>query len=100
MTQLTPGDNSDAVHSHPPRPYPSESPLSDLQKAFLDLRLTMFLHYNMATYQDREWGDEHQPVDLFDPTDLDTDQWADAAVSANMQGAFLTTKVHSIPISV
>ncbi|KIY68196.1 glycoside hydrolase family 29 protein [Cylindrobasidium torrendii FP15055 ss-10] len=94
MTQLTSDTNENVVHSHRPQPYPSKTALSDLQKAFLDLRLTMFLHYNMATYQDREWGDEHQPVDLFDPTDLDTDQWADAAVSANMQGAFLTTKHH------
>lgn len=53
----------------------------------------MFIHFNIATYQDLEWGDEWQPVSAFNPTKLDTDQWAEAAVSAGMKGAFLTAKV-------
>ncbi|KAI0027734.1 alpha-L-fucosidase [Vararia minispora EC-137] len=48
----------------------------------------------MATYQDLEWGDDKQPTELFNPTNLDTDQWADAAVEAQMKAAFLTTKHH------
>ena len=28
-----------------------------LERSFLDLRFGMFLHCNMATFQDREWGD-------------------------------------------
>jgi alpha-L-fucosidase len=32
-------------------------PLVDLQQRFVDLRFGMFLHFNMATFQDREWGD-------------------------------------------
>lgn len=54
----------------------------------------MFLHFNMATYQDLEWGDDTQPDSAFNPTKLDTDQWADAAADAGMKGAFLTTKYH------
>lgn len=53
----------------------------------------MFIHFNIATYQDLEWGDESQPVSAFNPSKLDTDQWADAAISAGMRGAFLTAKV-------
>jgi len=30
-------------------------PLLDLQQRFVDLRFGMFLHFNMATFQDREW---------------------------------------------
>ncbi|KAI0312091.1 alpha-L-fucosidase [Amylostereum chailletii] len=48
----------------------------------------------MATYQDLQWGDDRQPTTIFNPTHLDTDQWADAAIAANMKGAFLTTKHH------
>lgn len=80
-------------HTAAPAPYPSRTPLHELQQAFLDLRLTMFIHYNIATYQDLEWGSDRGPVDIFNPTHLDTDQWAKAALSAGMKGAFLTTKV-------
>ena len=51
-------------------------PLLKLQQRFVDLRFGMFLHFNMATFQDREWGDPTSPLVLFHPTALDTDQWA------------------------
>jgi alpha-L-fucosidase len=68
--------------------------LRELQQEFLDLRFGMFLHFNMATYQDREWGDPRGAVEAFDPTNLDTDQWAAAARSAGMRYACLTAKHH------
>ena len=34
-----------------------ELPLLELQQRFVDLRFGMFVHFNMATFQDREWGD-------------------------------------------
>ena len=68
--------------------------LLDLQQRFVDLRFGMFLHFNMATFQDREWGDPTSPADLFRPTALDTDQWAVAAQSANMTWGCLTTRHH------
>lgn len=76
-------------------PYHVRTPLKELQKAFLDLRFCMFVHFNMATFQDLEWGDDRQPTEAFNPTNLDTDQWADAACSAGMKGGFLTTKVRT-----
>ena len=68
--------------------------LLELQQRFVDLRFGMFLHFNMATFQDREWGDPASSVDLFHPTALDTDQWAAAALSANMSWGCLTTRHH------
>ena len=64
------------------------------QQAFLDLRFGMFIHLNMATFQDREWGDPSRPATLFNPSELDTDQWARSARSANMGFGCLTTKHH------
>ncbi|AIE86113.1 coagulation factor 5/8 type domain-containing protein [Fimbriimonas ginsengisoli Gsoil 348] len=75
-------------------PYAKDRPLHELQQAFLDLRFGMFIHFNMATFQDREWGDPTSPPDLFNPTHLDTDQWAEAAKSAGMTWGCLTTKHH------
>ncbi len=69
-------------------------PLLELQQRFVDLRFGMFVHFNMATFQDREWGDPTSPPDLFRPTALDTDQWAAAARSANMSWGCLTTRHH------
>jgi alpha-L-fucosidase len=71
-----------------------EKPLSELQQRFVDLRFGMFVHFNMATFQDREWGDPTSSPDLFHPTALDTDQWAVAARSANMTWGCLTTRHH------
>ena len=67
-------------------------PLPDLQQRFVDLRFGMFVHFNMATFQDREWGDPTSPADLFRPTALDTDQWAAAEQSANNDLGGLTTR--------
>ena len=77
-----------------PKPYRTDRPMLELQQRFLDLRLGMFVHFNMATFQDREWGDPKGPVEAFDPTHLDTDGWAAAAKSAGMGFACLTTKHH------
>jgi alpha-L-fucosidase len=78
----------------PSQPYRSGKALQELQQSFLNLRFGMFIHFNMATYQDREWGDPGGPATAFDPTALDTDQWARAARSANMTYGCLTTKHH------
>jgi len=77
-----------------PSTIPHGQPLLDLQQRFVDLRFGMFLHFNMATFQNREWGDPTSSPGLFHPTALDTDQWAAAAQSANMTWACLTTRHH------
>lgn len=74
--------------------YRVDRPLHQLQQEFVDLRFGMFLHFNMATFQDREWGDPTGPAEAFHPTNLDTDQWALAAKSAGMTYGCLTTKHH------
>jgi alpha-L-fucosidase len=68
--------------------------MSELQQRFLDLRFGMYIHLNMATYEQREWGDPKTSPVLFDPKNLDTDQWALAARSAGMAYGCLTTKHH------
>lgn len=69
-------------------------PLLQLQQEFMDLRFGMFLHLNMATFEQREWGDPKASPKLFNPAHLDTDQWAQAARSAGMAYGCLTTKHH------
>jgi alpha-L-fucosidase len=74
--------------------YRVEKPLLELQQQFVDLRFGMFIHFNMATFQDREWGDPNDAPSVFNPLNLDTAQWARAAKSAGMTWGCLTTKHH------
>ena len=66
----------------------------ELQQQFLNLRFGMHIHLNMATFEQREWGDPKASSLLFNPQNLDTDQWAAAARSAGMAYGCLTTKHH------
>jgi alpha-L-fucosidase len=61
---------------------------------FLDLKFGMFIHYNMATYQTGKWVDGYPDPSEFKPgvDKIDTDAWADVAVSAGMKYGVLTAK--------
>ncbi len=71
-----------------------EAPMSELQRRFLELRFGMYIHLNMATFEEREWGNPRTSPSIFDPKLLNTDQWAEAALSAKMRYGCLTTKHH------
>jgi alpha-L-fucosidase len=88
--QLTAQRSKPALRS----PLQKSPNMLELQQRFVDLRFGMFLHFNMATFQDREWGDPTSQPSLFHPTALDTDQWAAAAKSAKMTWGCLTTRHH------
>jgi alpha-L-fucosidase len=74
--------------------YRTDKPLQQLQQEFVDLRFGIFLHFNMATFQEREWGDPKDPPSVFNPLNLDTAQWARVAKSGGMTWGCLTTKHH------
>jgi len=61
----------------------TERTVKELQDDFLKLKFGMFLHYNMATYKNVQWVEGyHSPADFNPGVDIvDTDAWADAAVS-------------------
>jgi len=69
--------------------------LSDLQQQFVNLRFGMFIHFNIPTYVNEDWPDPDTPASIYNPTKLDCDQWAKAAISAHMSYGCLTTKHHS-----
>ena len=63
-----------------------------LQKDFLKLRFGLFLHFNMATYVNREWASGYEDPAAFKPDRLNCNQWADVACAAGMKYGVLTVK--------
>jgi alpha-L-fucosidase len=68
-------------------------PLEEVQRAHIELRFGMFIHFGILTYTG-SWSQANLPIEMFNPTGLDAGQWADAAVAAKMKYAVLTTRHH------
>ncbi len=64
------------------------------QLAWQDLEYYGFIHFNMNTFTNVEWGEGKEDPQLFNPTQLDCNQWARIARAAGMKGLILTAKHH------
>lgn len=61
-------------------------------KAWESLGYGMFIHFGMSTYDGEELSAGDKPSTLYNPTNLDVDQWVSVARDAGMKYAVLTTK--------
>ena len=66
--------------------------LPELQQEYLSWKFGLFMHFNMATFNNQGWANGYEDPATFAPGQLDCGQWADAAVAAGMKYAVLTVK--------
>ncbi|MBO5356493.1 MAG: alpha-L-fucosidase [Clostridia bacterium] len=55
---------------------------------------TIFFHFGMNTFTDKEWGDGTESPSLFNPTELNVRQWIKTIKDAGFECAILTVKHH------
>ncbi len=80
-------DNSPSPYG----PIPNEN-----QMRWQEMEFYAFIHFSTNTFTDQEWGyGDSEDANLFNPINLDTDQWASVCKKAGMKGIILTAKHHS-----
>ncbi|WP_308991328.1 alpha-L-fucosidase [Mariniflexile litorale] len=70
-------------------PTPSQKQLS-----WHEMEFYAFVHFSLNTFTNKEWGYGDESPKLFNPTALDTKQWARIAKEAGMTGIIITAKHH------
>ncbi|MFI5252527.1 MAG: alpha-L-fucosidase [Bacteroidota bacterium] len=76
----------------PPAPFgPVPSPI---QLKWQEMEYYGFIHFNMNTFTNKEWGDGKENPKLFNPKKLDCNQWARTMKDAGMKGVIITAKHH------
>lgn len=81
-----------SIRNRDPKPY---GPLpSKQQLAWQEMEYYMFIHFGPNTFTDKEWGTGKENPLVFNPSNVNTDQWARTAKAAGMKGIILTAKHH------
>jgi alpha-L-fucosidase len=64
------------------------------QLAWHEMEFYLFTHFGPNTFTGKEWGHGDEPEDIFNPGQLDCNQWARIAKAAGAKGIIITAKHH------
>jgi alpha-L-fucosidase len=70
-------------------PVPTQS-----QLAWQNMEYYFFAHFGPNTFTDLEWGKGTENAEVFDPKNLDCDQWCRIAKASGAKGIMITAKHH------
>src|SRR5690242_1814139 len=72
-----------------PLPVPTPS-----QQKWQDMEFYLFAHFGPNTFTGLEWGKGTEKAEVFDPKELNCDQWCRIAKAAGAKGIMITAKHH------
>ena len=61
---------------------------------YQQMELIGFIHFTVNTFTDKEWGYGDESPEIFNPSQLDVEQWVKTAKAAGMKQLILTAKHH------
>lgn len=89
MVALSQTDSPDAIIKKASRVQPSKRQMTHHQDEFI-----AFIHFGPNTFTGREWGSGKEDPRVFNPPQVDTDQWCRIIKAAGMTKVVITAKHH------
>jgi len=83
-----------AVHAQTAAPTPYGLTPNSRQIEWYHREQQAFIHFNMNTFTNSEWGNGNESENLFNPTNLDCGQWMRVFKSSGITTAILVIKHH------